>query len=310
MKTICSIASVLLACSVASATANAQSCINGRCTLTPPVGGYTTPAPAYGPSVFTSPDYFASPAGRGAPSIQNTNYSPIRRSVRPQNFDAYSGDCRSGYPRYQTRQGSILNRYQGDPRSNPNSIDLRTRFRADQRWDRSRPVRDFSPAGRASEGSLHYRDNFGDAEFRARQRFDRRLLPAQRGGARPASVTWSHDIRAAARQARQARRPMIVRVTADWCSYCQRMKKETFTHPQVLGEISGGYVPVIVDADRNSEIVSQLGVRSLPTTLVISSDLRVVERMEGFRSSDQLSQSLRRHFRNAEAAVGTKVCSK
>ncbi len=128
---------------------------------------------------------------------------------------------------------------------------------------------------------------------------------------RPTAIRWQTDLRRAAEQARVERRPMVVVFGAEWCTYCKRMKAETFSDSRFVSEVARSqFVPVQVDADRNQQIVTRLGIRSLPTTLIVGSDLKIVERVQGFRTAEQMTQLLSRHRRSAEKDVDMKVAAK
>ena len=125
------------------------------------------------------------------------------------------------------------------------------------------------------------------------------------------AIRWQTDLKPAAEYARQNRRPMIITVTAPWCSYCKKLESETFRDAGFIRSVNAAqYVSVQVDSDANRELVSRMGIRNLPTTLIVSPDLRIVERMEGFRTAEQLSQSLRRHARTALKDSSIKVAKK
>lgn len=123
-------------------------------------------------------------------------------------------------------------------------------------------------------------------------------------------IAWENDYRKAVELSRQSGRPMLVRVGADWCSFCQRMKRETFTDRRVITDVSTGFIPVELDADRSRDLVRKMKVTTLPTILVIGSDLRILDKQEGFRSAAQLSQSLTRHLQRAQLMTPVKVASR
>ncbi|MEZ6132103.1 MAG: thioredoxin family protein [Planctomycetaceae bacterium] len=116
----------------------------------------------------------------------------------------------------------------------------------------------------------------------------------------PPAVRWQTDFRTSVQQSLQSGRPLLVQVTAEWCSYCQKMKNDTLVQPVVVNDINRGFVSVMLDADTNKQLVQQLQVKSLPTTLVILPSGRIVERMEGFQSSSQMQTMLNRYQQRAE----------
>lgn len=72
------------------------------------------------------------------------------------------------------------------------------------------------------------------------------------------------------------------------------MKNETYTDPELVNLINERFVAVAIDADQQREFVERMEIRSLPTTLIVGSDLRVLSRLQGFQSSGQLLQALSR----------------
>ena len=120
-------------------------------------------------------------------------------------------------------------------------------------------------------------------------------------------INWESDFRRGLQAARESGRPMLVRVTADWCGYCKRMKQETFSNAGIVRDIDSSFVAISVDADANRQLVEQMGVQSLPCTLVISPDMRIVDREQGFRSVNQLENVLRRHLQRAQLETETLV---
>lgn len=128
--------------------------------------------------------------------------------------------------------------------------------------------------------------------------------PPTSGAYRPVSysreVEWESDIRAAAERSRATGQPMLIQVTADWCGYCQQMKRETYTNQGLINGINRDFIAVRVNADNDRDLVEKMSVKSLPTTLVVLPNLEVVERLEGFQSAAQLKDVLGKHMQRAQ----------
>lgn len=108
------------------------------------------------------------------------------------------------------------------------------------------------------------------------------------------SISWMSDIQRAAELAGQESRPILLQVSASWCPHCQRMQRETYTDPDLMNLISEQFVAIAVDADQQRDFVEQMNIQSLPTTLIVAPDLRVLNRLQGFQSADQLLRVLSR----------------
>lgn len=116
-----------------------------------------------------------------------------------------------------------------------------------------------------------------------------------------AEVQWKKDLRQAAAQASQEKKPLLVMVSAPWCGYCQQMLKTTFRDEKLIGHLNQCFVPVYLDADENPELVEQLEVEGLPTTLIISAELKVLERLSGYQSAGQLNGQIVKVCNHTEA---------
>ncbi|MBC7965243.1 MAG: thioredoxin family protein [Fuerstia sp.] len=107
-----------------------------------------------------------------------------------------------------------------------------------------------------------------------------------------AQIPWSTDIEDALHRATENGQPVLMEFTADWCGYCKKMEKTTFTDPDVAQRISQNFVAVRVDADQNKDLVKDLGIKGLPAILIVSPDLKVIERISGFQTPEALIPKL------------------
>jgi thiol-disulfide isomerase/thioredoxin len=110
--------------------------------------------------------------------------------------------------------------------------------------------------------------------------------------AEAAEISWRTDFRRAAAESRKQQKPLLVEVTASWCGYCHKMFKQTFSQATVADHVNSCFVPVAIDADADQKLVDTIGVQALPTTLVLSPDLRVLKKITGFQSAEQLQRQL------------------
>lgn len=116
------------------------------------------------------------------------------------------------------------------------------------------------------------------------------LLTAERVDA--AKVSWRKDFQQAAQESTRNGKPILVEITASWCHYCHKMLENTFTEAAVAEHVNGCFVPVTIDADAQSRLVDSMGVRGLPTTVVISPEMKVLKRITGYQSAEQLQKHL------------------
>ncbi len=105
------------------------------------------------------------------------------------------------------------------------------------------------------------------------------------------NVPWRTDVRAAAKESAQTKKPMLLKITADWCYYCKKMKK-SFEQEKVAKQVNDCFVPVIIDADKHQKLVAAIGIDGLPTTVIITSDYKVLKKITGYKDAKALGREL------------------
>ncbi|PSP98635.1 thioredoxin domain-containing protein [Halobacteriales archaeon QS_4_70_19] len=101
--------------------------------------------------------------------------------------------------------------------------------------------------------------------------------------------------------------PVLLSVTAPWCTHCREMDEETYAEPRVAAHLSDGFVPVRVDADRQPRVRERYNVGGFPVTAFLTPDGEVLTAagylgLEGFRG---ILDSVRRTWDARGTTAGT-----
>ncbi|MDA0589959.1 MAG: DUF255 domain-containing protein [Planctomycetota bacterium] len=105
-------------------------------------------------------------------------------------------------------------------------------------------------------------------------------------------VAWQRDLKKAAAESERTGKPILLQVTAEWCGYCKKMLRETFPDEQLAKKINECFIPVVLDADENEEIVDAIGITAFPSTVIISPDLDVIGQVRGFHTPRSLERKI------------------
>lgn len=117
------------------------------------------------------------------------------------------------------------------------------------------------------------------------------------------SIQWRRDMKQAYHDAQATGKPMFVQFTADWCGFCTKMDQSTFQDPQIAAFINETFIPLLVDKDKNEKFARAVGIRGLPTTVIISSQLELQDRLQGYQSSWELTKALSKYQRAQSPTV-------
>ena len=119
-----------------------------------------------------------------------------------------------------------------------------------------------------------------------------------------ASFAWITDVDTGWRIARENQRPLLLFLSMDGCSHCQKMKRTTLKDKAVQHDLQAAFVSVSVNSKDAPELVKLLKVRYYPTTVVIQPTGEVIESIQGYQTATQLRKRLNTTLRQAAVRDG------
>ena len=94
-------------------------------------------------------------------------------------------------------------------------------------------------------------------------------------------------------------RPVVVDFWADWCGPCKQLMPIL---EKLAGEYQGAFLLAKVNADEQQMLAQQLGVRSLPTVMVIK-DGQPIDGFSGAQPEPAVREMLDKHLPSPQADV-------
>ncbi len=68
----------------------------------------------------------------------------------------------------------------------------------------------------------------------------------------------------------RAGKPILLSLSATWCSWCHEMDEETYGEPRIAANINDGFVPVRVDVDRHPRVRERYNMGGFPSTVFLT----------------------------------------
>jgi hypothetical protein len=104
------------------------------------------------------------------------------------------------------------------------------------------------------------------------------LVPA----AEPAMDPWYSDADIAWQRTKLTNRPLLLLATTDGCLYCDQMKHDTLTNRAVLNELQQSFILATAKDSDKPTLIRKLQITTFPTTVIISPQGRVLDKIEGY----------------------------
>ncbi|MFB6097452.1 MAG: DUF255 domain-containing protein [Haloferacaceae archaeon] len=71
-------------------------------------------------------------------------------------------------------------------------------------------------------------------------------------------------------------KPVLLSLTATWCSDCHEMDRETYDEPRIAANVNDRFVPVRVDVDRHPRVRERYNMGGFPSTVFTTPDGRLL----------------------------------
>ncbi|MDH7498957.1 MAG: thioredoxin fold domain-containing protein [candidate division NC10 bacterium] len=106
------------------------------------------------------------------------------------------------------------------------------------------------------------------------------------------------------REARESHRPVLLHFYTDWCPWCKKMERDTFSHPQIQEALNQGFVSIRINPEskekirvegrevKAADLARKFEVRGFPTTIFLESDGSPIGPVPGYIDSDSMRKIL------------------
>jgi thioredoxin-like negative regulator of GroEL len=118
---------------------------------------------------------------------------------------------------------------------------------------------------------------------------------------------WHDSVPAARQAALESGNLILVDLYAEWCGWCRRLEKDVFTHPE-FAAYAKKFVKLKVDVEDGGDgtaLQSRYHASSLPTTLVLTPKMVLVDMLQGYAPREDFVRRLEQGVATFEAEQRT-----
>jgi thioredoxin-like negative regulator of GroEL len=116
----------------------------------------------------------------------------------------------------------------------------------------------------------------------------------QESPGRDNAIAWEKTLEGALEVARKGGKPLLIDFEAEWCGFCKKLDRETYTDEQVIRLVREYFVAVKVDVDKEPELEKKFNIQGLPTLVFLSPSGDEIARIEGFRPPELFVKDARK----------------
>jgi thiol:disulfide interchange protein len=109
------------------------------------------------------------------------------------------------------------------------------------------------------------------------------------------ALVWEHDVDKGKEQAKKDNKCLLVDLYTDWCTYCKKMDKVTFTDAKLQEYLADHCICLKANAEdkgAGQKLAESNGVTDFPSYLVFAPQGKLLGRIRGFRTADAFQKEV------------------
>jgi thioredoxin-related protein len=110
-----------------------------------------------------------------------------------------------------------------------------------------------------------------------------------------AEVEWGHDYDAALETAKKDKKLVMVDLYTDWCGWCKKLDKDTYSDKDVAAKLTKDFIAVKVNPEksqRNAKLSKDFGTTGFPHIVFVDATGKKVSEIDGYLPAAQFLQRL------------------
>jgi len=110
--------------------------------------------------------------------------------------------------------------------------------------------------------------------------------------AKSSNINWQ-SYNQGVKNAKAQNKPVFLYFHADWCKYCTKLKKTTFTDKDVLNYLNDNFISIAIDTEKQKDFARQWGIKGLPNLWFLRADSSKISNIPGYVEADHFLNILK-----------------
>lgn len=108
-------------------------------------------------------------------------------------------------------------------------------------------------------------------------------------------IPWHTDWKSASAAARKANKPIMIDFYTDWCGWCKKLDKDTYSDQRVAELLKKNFVALKLNAEKSGrQLAQKYRVTGYPTILFVNAEGQVIDRIGGYKPPKPFADDLKR----------------
>ena len=115
------------------------------------------------------------------------------------------------------------------------------------------------------------------------------------GGVHAADLKWEHNYDDALAQAKKDKKLIMVDVYTDWCGWCKKLDKDTYSDKTVQEKLAKNFITVKINPEKskkNEKLSKEFGTKGFPHIVFLDATGKKIHEIGGFEPADAFSKEL------------------
>ena len=104
-------------------------------------------------------------------------------------------------------------------------------------------------------------------------------------GAWAKEIDWQTSYDTALSQAKKDKKIVLVDIYTDWCGWCKRLDRDTYSDKDVQAKVAKDFIAVKINPEKNTagaKLAQQFGVRGFPFIAFVGTDGKTILQIGGY----------------------------